>query len=128
MTTFTHKITSVKTYSKNGLDDIVHTVRYELEGELNGKKQTSFMPITFSEPDLNNFTDFASLTEAQILAWVTAQLGQEEINAMQHGIDSFLNEQPDPLAPPVTTSVELPWGKAEILPESIAEPKVLPTE
>ena len=67
------------------------------------------MPITFNEPDPNNFTNFASLTEAQILAWVTAQLGQEEIDAMQHGINSFLNEQPDPLAPPALTNKSLPW-------------------
>jgi hypothetical protein len=110
MTIFTHKITSVKTYSKNGLDDIVHTVRYELEGKLNGKKQTSFMPITFNEPDPNNFTNFASLTEAQILTWVTEKLGQTEVDAMMHGLDSLLNESPDPSAPPVLTDKNLPWA------------------
>lgn len=111
MTTFTHKITSVKTYSKNGLNDIVHTVRYELEGELNGKKASSFMPITFNEPDPKNFTDFSSLTEEQILSWVTKKLGQSEIDAMMNGLDSLLNEQPDPSAPPVLTDKNLPWAQ-----------------
>ena len=109
MTTFTHKITSVKTYSKNGLNDIVHTVRYELEGESNGKKQTSFMPITFNEPNPNNFTNFASLTEAQILAWVTAQLGQEEIDALEKGLNSLLNELQNPTEP-IVENKELPWA------------------
>jgi hypothetical protein len=108
MTKFTHKITSVKTYSKNGLDDIVHTVRYELEGELNGKKQTSFMPITFSEPDPSNFTDFSSLTEEQVLAWVNEKLGQDEINALENGLDSLLNEMQNP-AEPIVENKELPW-------------------
>jgi hypothetical protein len=109
MTKFTHKITSVKTYSKNGLDDIVHTVRYELEGELNGKKQTSFMPITFSEPDPSNFTNFASLTEDQVLLWVKDKLGEAEVNALMHGLDSLLKEKLDPLAPPLLAEKSLPW-------------------
>ena len=113
MTTFTHKITEVKTYSKDGLDNIVHTVRYELEGESNGKKHKSFMPISFTEPDPKNFTEFSKLTEDEILSWVIAQLGQAEIDALENGIDSFLNEQPDPLAPPVVTSQELPWATVE---------------
>jgi hypothetical protein len=113
MTTFTHKITDVKTYSKDGLDNIVHTVKYELEGESNGKTHKSFMPITFTEPDPKNFTEFAKLTEAEILTWVTGQLGQSEIDALKHGIDSLLNEQHDPLAPPVVTSQALPWATAE---------------
>lgn len=111
MTTFTHKITDLKTYSKNGLNNIVHTVRYELEGELNGKKHKSFMPITFTEPDPENFTEFSSLTEAEILAWVTAQLGQSEIDALKNGIDSLLKEAPDPAAPPALVSQALPWNK-----------------
>ncbi len=109
MTTFTHKITSVKTYSSNGLNDIVHTVRYELEGESNGKKQTSFMPITFGEPNSNNFTDFSLLTEEQILSWVTEKLGQAEVDAMMNGLDSILNEPLDPEAPPVLVDKSLPW-------------------
>ena len=113
MTTFTHKITDVKTYSKDNLENIVHTVKYELEGELNGKKHKSFMFITFSEPDSKNFTEFSKLTETEILSWVTAHLGQAEIDAMENGIDSFLNEEPDPLAPPVITSQALPWSKVE---------------
>lgn len=113
MTTFTHKITDVKTYSKGGLNNIVHEVRYELEGELNGKKHKSFMPITFTDPDPKNFTDFSKLTEAEILTWVSSKLGQSEIDAMKNGIDSFLTEAPDPLAPPVVSSVPLPWAKEE---------------
>jgi hypothetical protein len=113
MTTFTHKITDVKTYSKDGLDNIVHTVRYELEGESNGKKHKSFMPITFTEPDPKNFTEFSSLTEAEIFSWVTSKLGQSEIDALKNGIDSFLNEAPDPLAPPTLTSQALPWETKE---------------
>lgn len=109
MTTFIHKITSVKTYSKNGLNDIVHTVRYELEGESNGKKQTSFMPITFDEPNSNNFTDFSLLTEEQILSWVTEKLGQDEVDAMMNGLDSLLNELQNPTEP-IVKNKELPWA------------------
>jgi len=110
MTTFTHKITDVQTYSKDGLDNIVYTVRYELEGELNGRTHKSFMLIKFSEPDPKSFTEFAALTEADVLAWVTSQLGQDQIDELKHGIDSYLKEAVDPLAPPVVTSQALPWA------------------
>jgi hypothetical protein len=114
MTTFTHKITDVQTYSKDGLDNIVYTVRYELEGKLNGRTHKSFMLIKFSEPDPSVFTEFSKLTEAEILAWVVEQLGQEQINELEYGIDSYLNEVPDPLTPPVVTSQALPWETAKI--------------
>ena len=99
----------MQTYSKGKLNNIVHTVRYELTGELNGKTKTSFMPITFDEPDSKNFIDFSKLTEAQVLAWVTNKLGQDEIDALENGIDSSLNEAEDPNAPPVLTQTSLPW-------------------
>jgi len=108
MTKFTHKITSIQAYSKEGLDNVVQTVRYEIEGELNGIKQSSFMPITFDEPDPSNFTDFSSLTEEQVLNWVTEKLGQDEINALENGLDSLLNEMQN-LTKPIVENKELPW-------------------
>jgi hypothetical protein len=66
------------------------------------------MPIEFAEPDHNNFTEFADLTQDQILAWVTAHLGQSEIDAMKFGLQSMI-EHEAAQSKPVIETVKAPW-------------------
>ena len=112
MTTFTHKITNVQTTSIGDLADVVHTVRLEIVGEANGKTHKNFFPITLGAPDSGNFVDFSKLTEEQVLAWAKEVIGQDEITALENGIDGILNAPTDtsPTAKPILQEQSLPWS------------------
>jgi hypothetical protein len=73
-----------------------------------GKTRNSFQTIEFAEPDFNSFTEFKDLTQDQILAWVTENLGQSEIDALKFGLQSMI-EQEAAQSKPVIETVQAPW-------------------
>ena len=54
--------------------------------------------------DLSNFTEFADLTEAQVIEWAKAALGDEQVTRIEEGLASRVGEIVNP-----TTGSGLPW-------------------
>jgi len=54
--------------------------------------------------DLSNFTAFADLTEAQVIEWAKAALGDEQVTRIEEGLASRVGEIVNP-----TTGSGLPW-------------------
>lgn len=105
---FKYNLEDFKVYSTDKAQNIVKSVRFELVCEHMGKTHRSFRPIEFAEPDHNNFTEFADLTQDQILAWVTEHLGQSEIDALKFGLQSLI-EHEAAQAKPIIETVQAPW-------------------
>ena len=64
----------------------------------------SYGSIGFSEPDPDDFTPYADLTEGEVVGWVLAALGDEQVESICDGLDGQL----DKLENPVDAS-GIPW-------------------
>lgn len=108
--TFKYNLDDFKVYSNNQAQNIVKSVKFTIECGHMGQTRQSFQTIEFADPDFNNFTEFKNLTQDQILAWVVAHLGQEEIDALKFGLQSVIEqEQAQTDAKPVLENVKAPW-------------------
>ena len=105
---FKYNLGDFKVYSTDQTQNIVKSVKFEILCEHMGRTHRSFRTIEFAEPDYNNFTAFKDLTQDQILAWVTENLGQFEIDSMKFGMQSMI-EQNDAQAKPTIETVKAPW-------------------
>jgi len=67
---------SLKTKTQDGHDNVVYSVVWRLKSEetVDGKTYTaqSWAQISLDTFDLNNFTSFADLTEAEVIGWAKA--------------------------------------------------------
>ncbi len=105
---FKYNLDELKVYSTEQVQSIVKSVKFEIVCEHMGQTHKSFQTIEFAEPDHNNFTEFADLTQDQILAWVTEHLGQPEIDALKFGMQSFIEQEAKQAKPNIET-VKAPW-------------------
>jgi hypothetical protein len=99
-------------HSKDGLTNILKSVRFTIIATNGEKTEDSFRPVTLDDPDANSFVDYKDLTQETVLQWVIDKIGQDEVDALKHGLDSILNAPVDPNAPPVLTRVDAPWSNA----------------
>jgi hypothetical protein len=107
-TSFKYNLVDFKVYSTDQAQNIVKSVRFEIVCEHMGQTRNSFQTIEFAEPDFNSFTAFKDLTQDQILAWVTAHLGQSEIDALKFGLQSIIEHEAAQAKPTIET-VQAPW-------------------
>ena len=107
--TFKTSIRGVKTYSTNSLQNIVAEATIQIDATQNGITKSSFIPVQLDTPDQSAFLDYQSLTENQIIDWITVKLGQNEIDSLKHGLQSLLDEITDLPVNPIPQSIELPW-------------------
>lgn len=109
--TFKYNIDDFKVYSTGQAQNIVKSVKFTIVCEHMGQAKESFQTIEFADPDFANFTAFKDLTQDQIIAWVTAHLGQEEIDALKFGLQSVIEQDAAKAsAEPVLENVKAPWA------------------
>jgi hypothetical protein len=69
--------------SVDGLTDVVHVVHWRLRGEdADGVSFEDYGTVTMEDPDPENFTPFADLTEADVLAWIAGEIDVAERKAI----------------------------------------------
>jgi len=105
MTTFTTTITAMYTLPQSeGQTDVVVTAQYEVTG-VDGSYTANIagsQQFTLS-PDSAGFTPYASLTEAQVIGWLSPEAIASCQACVQGQIDSMIT-------PPVSpASQALPW-------------------
>lgn len=80
-TVFTWKILNMEAImSYNDLTDVVRTVYWQVEGHDDDNKygrHWGIQQLNVDDIDSASFTNYSSLTEAQVLAWVKAALNAE---------------------------------------------------
>jgi hypothetical protein len=105
--TYTWNVVQLDCYPQyDGETDVVFTVHWTLtgtDGTYTGSAYGS-QAVTI-DPDVP-FTPYPDLTEAQVIGWVQAAMGPEEVAALEFNIAGQIGNQ---VAPPVVTP-PLPWS------------------
>ena len=89
----------------NGLENIVQTIRWKFSGDdsVNCAEITGVTPI--AQPNTTNFIQYNSLTEEQVITWLTTTMGEDNVASAISTIDSIL----EALANPPIITPALPW-------------------
>ena len=88
-----------------GLTNVVESVHWRLSADDgSGHKAEAYGEQPLGPPDPNNFTPFASLTFAQVLGWVQAQMGAEAAG-LQASLDQRIAQQ----VSPTVVAMSPPW-------------------
>ena len=106
-TTYTWSVVQMDAYPElDGQQDVVFTVHWTLSGEEAGFSGGVYGSVGVTLDEGATFTPYADLTEAQVIGWVQAALGAEQVAAYEANVSQQINDQ---VAPPVVTP-PLPWG------------------
>jgi hypothetical protein len=89
-----------------GETDVVFNVHWTLAGEEAGFTGSVYGSQTVAvDPDAP-FTPYADLTEEQVIGWVQAAMGEEQVANCEANVAQQINDQ---IVPPVVTP-PLPWA------------------
>lgn len=100
--TTTFKISQMDRLTADGFVCTVHWTASQTDGEYSA---STYSTASFTKEDGINYVPYADLTEAQVIEWVKASLGEEGVSA----IDTALaNNIADQKAPKVAAGV--PWA------------------
>ena len=106
MTTKTWKIEALEAKPQDGeLTNVAVTAHWRLNGEDAGHHATVYGSIALG-PVGEPFTPFAELTEAQVIAWVQEQMGEDTVAAHEAAIDAQIAA----LVTPAVVTMALPWA------------------
>jgi len=98
--------------SEDGLTDVVKTAHWTFSAtEVNGNKtytSSSYGSIGFGAPDPQVFGVYASLTFDEVIGWVTATMGERQVDAMKENLANNIELQKHPKI----VILPLPWVEA----------------
>jgi hypothetical protein len=98
--TYTWHTKTVDTYpTKGGQTDVIFNVHWRLNGVDDTEDENaadSYGVVSLDTEDLSTFTAFADITEADVIGWVEAALGEEQVASIKAGIDAQIAEKITP--------------------------------
>lgn len=93
---------------QDGLDDVVFTAHWRAEDSEEVGEETysgsSYGTVSFADPDPDNFTPYADITEEMAIGWTQDALGEEEVANIEAGIAKQIEDAKNP---PVESGT--PW-------------------
>jgi len=103
--TYSWDCKTVDTYPTHSeLSDVVYNVHWRLTGvDESGEHQATVIgtqSISVETIDASSFVAFEELTEADVIGWVEAELGEERVAELKSSVDSQIT---DKLAPKSVT-------------------------
>ncbi len=107
-TTYTWEITGLKRRTVGALSDAVVKVTWIRKG-VDDSSNTAIIggACLFDEPSTEGFTAYASLTETEVLGWITDIISDNEIAAMKSNIDRNIAEL---VNTPTEITSSFPWS------------------
>jgi len=91
--------------SQDGLSNVVTNVHWTVSKEdEDGNSGSSYGTQGLPAPDPSSFTDWDNLDEFTVLTWATNEMGEEQVTAIQDGIDAQIAEKANP-----TNGSGVPW-------------------
>ena len=87
--------------------DVVFNVHWTLVGTDGTYNGSVYGSVGVSLDEGSTFTPYADLTEAQVIGWVQAALGEEQVASYEANVAQQIADQIDP---PVVTP-PLPWAE-----------------
>ena len=98
--TYTWNCTTVDTYpTKSDQTDVIFNVHWRLNGVDDTEDKNvgdSYGVVSLDTEDLSTFTAFADITEANVISWVEAALGEEQVASLKTSIDAQIAEKITP--------------------------------
>ena len=98
--TYTWNCTTVDTYpTKSDQTDVIFNVHWRLNGVDDTEDKNvgdSYGVVSLDTEDLSTFTAFADITEADVIGWVEAALGEDQVTALKASIDAQIAEKITP--------------------------------
>lgn len=91
---------------RDGEPDVVFTVHWRLNAQDGEYGASGYGTVGLTYDPAAPFTPYASLTQAQVVGWVQAALGAEQIAQMEAALAQAIAAQ---INPPVV-SPPLPWS------------------
>ena len=85
----------------------VITAHWRLDGTFADTSAGVYGTVSFAEPEAASYVPYADLTQDQVIGWVEAALGDEEVASLKANIDTQIA---DLIAPPVENK-PLPWAE-----------------
>ena len=111
-TTYTWAVVQMDCYpEEDGEMDVVFTVHWRLTGTEAGFSGSVYGTQAVTYEAGSSFTPYADLTEAQVIGWVQAAMGEEQVARLEANVAEQINDQ---VAPPVVTP-PLPWAPAPLV-------------
>ena len=102
MTTF--KISTLDRDTDSGFVRTVHWTASQVDGDFTA---STYSTVSFTKEDGMNLIPYEDLTEAQVIEWVKASLGEEGVAAVDAALAANIADQK---APKVAAGV--PWAAA----------------
>ena len=107
--TFTYSISQTDfVLSKDGLSNVINNLHWRCDAaETSGGKDYaagSYGTQSLAAPDPSSFTAYDSVTEANCIAWLKAEMGADAVTALEAGLQSNIDAQITP-----TTGEGVPW-------------------
>ena len=98
--TYTWNCKTVDTYpTKSDQTDVIFNVHWRLNGVDDTEDKNvgdSYGVVSLDTEDLSTFTAFADITEADVIGWVEAGLGEIQVAALKTSIDAQIAEKITP--------------------------------
>jgi len=107
--TFTYSISQTDfVLSADGLTNVINNLHWRCDAaETNGGKDYaagSYGTQGLAAPDPSSFTAYDSVTEANCIAWLKAEMGADAVTALEAGLQANIDAQITP-----TTGEGVPW-------------------
>ena len=104
MTTFEWNCRTVDAYPTDGeYTDVVYNVHWRVTGvsdqldpEGNAYTSTSIGTQVLDTSTITDFIPFADLTNAEVVQWTKDTMGTEQVDQIEAGIESSINEEINP--------------------------------
>jgi hypothetical protein len=93
---------------EDGHTDVVFTAHWRLNGTDGANTATVYGSVGLTYEAGQPFTPYADLTLAQVVGWVQAALGAEQVQSLTNNLDGQLAS----LANPPVVVPPLPWASA----------------
>ena len=107
-TTYTWEIIGLKRRTVGALSDAVVQVTYRRKGVDDSSNTGTFdSVIKFDAPSTEGFIAYASLTEANVISWITDSVSEEYIDSLKVIVDRQIAELIDV---PTEISSGFPWS------------------
>ena len=98
--TYTWDCKTVDTYpTKSDKTDVIFNVHWRLNGVDDTEDENatdSYGVVSLDTEDLSTFTAFADITEEDVIGWVEAALGEDQVAALKASIDAQIAEKITP--------------------------------
>jgi hypothetical protein len=85
-------------------DGAVSTIHWTASLEEGGEAASAYGSIGLGEPASGSFTPYNQLTKAQVVGWLLAALGVDQVVSIEEGLNNQIQQKLNP-----TLAAGIPW-------------------